>query len=74
MPTTNNTTTYRVKGMTCEHCVRAVQTEIGLIDGVQSVQVSLLNGTVTVDSTRPLPLSSITEAVDEAGYELQGQS
>lgn len=74
MTTTNSTTTYRVNGMTCEHCVRAVQTEIGLIDGVQSVHVSLLNGTVTVASTRPLSWASVSEAIDEAGYELQDRS
>lgn len=74
MDTTISTNTYWVNGMTCEHCVRAVQTEVGLIEGVRSVTVSLLNGTVTVGSIHPLPLSAIREAIDEAGYELQDQS
>jgi copper chaperone len=33
------TTTYKVTGMTCEHCVNAVTTEVSALDGVSTVQV-----------------------------------
>lgn len=65
-----NTTTYRVEGMTCEHCVRAVTTELVILPGVQSVDVDLESGAVTVTSDGPLDESAVREAVDEAGYEL----
>lgn len=64
------TTTYRVEGMTCEHCVRAVTTELVILPGVQSVDVDLESGAVTVTSNGPLDESVVREAVDEAGYEL----
>lgn len=64
--------TYEVKGMTCEHCVRAVSNEIGEIPGVQDVKVDLDSGTVEVTSEEPLDRETVTAAVDEAGYELVG--
>ncbi len=64
------TTTYRVTGMTCDHCVRAVTTELVLVPGVRSVDVDLADGAVTVTSDGPLDLDVVREAVDEAGYVL----
>ena len=66
------TTTYKVGGMTCDHCVRAVTTELVLLPGVRSVDVDLAEGAVTVTSDGPLDLEQVREAVDEAGYELEG--
>lgn len=63
-------TTYRVTGMTCEHCVRAVSTEVAAIDGVTDVQVDLPTGDVIVTSDAPLDADDVRAAVDEAGYEL----
>jgi copper chaperone CopZ len=64
------TTTYRVTGMTCDHCVRAVTTELVLVPGVRSVDIDLADGAVTVTSDGPLDLEEVREAVDEAGYAL----
>ena len=63
-------TTYRVTGMTCDHCVRAVSSEVSQIDGVTDVQVDLPIGQVTVVSDAPLDIDDVRAAVDEAGYEL----
>jgi copper chaperone CopZ len=65
------TTTYRVTGMTCDHCVRAVTTELVLMPGVRSVDVDLAEGAVTVTSDGPLDQEEVREAIDEAGYALQ---
>jgi copper chaperone len=62
--------TYRVTGMTCEHCVRAVTEEIGKLSGVTAVDVDLPSETVTVASDTPLDDTALRAAVDEAGYEL----
>lgn len=62
--------TYRVTGMTCDHCVRAVSTEVSKVPGVSDVQVDLASGGVTVRSEAPLDESTVREAVEEAGYEL----
>jgi copper chaperone len=68
------TTTYKVTGMTCEHCVNAVTSEVGALDGVDAVQVLLVPegiSTVTVTSAAPVPDPEITAALDEAGgYQL----
>ena len=63
-------TTYRVEGMTCEHCVRAVREEVGELAGVTDVQVDLATGEMAVTSSAPLEEGAVRAAVDEAGYEL----
>jgi copper ion binding protein len=68
------TKTYTVTGMTCGHCVNSVSTEVGQIPGVTDVQVDLANGAVTVTSDQPINDEAVRVAVDEAGYELVGQS
>ncbi len=62
------TATYRVEGMSCEHCVRAVSTEVGRIEGVRTVEVDLDGGSVAVTSDGPLADADVRAAVDEAGY------
>jgi copper chaperone len=68
------TTTYKVTGMTCEHCVNAVTAEVTVLDGVSAVAVQLApNGvsTVTVTSAAPLSDPEVSAALDEAGgYQL----
>ena len=66
----STTVDYQVSGMTCDHCVRAVTTELVMLSGVQSVDVNLDSGTVTVTSESPLEEALVREAIDEAGYEL----
>lgn len=63
-------TTFHVTGMTCGHCVSAVQEEVGRIDGVSAVTVELDSGAVTVTSSSPVSDAAVRDAVEEAGYEL----
>jgi copper chaperone len=61
---------YAVSGMTCEHCVNAVTTELQALDEVTDVVVSLNaegNSTVTVTSTAPVSDEQVAAALDEAG-------
>jgi copper chaperone CopZ len=60
--------TYVVEGMTCDHCVHAVRTEIGAIDGVDRVEVDLATKLVTVRG-EGIDDAAVQAAVDEAGYE-----
>jgi copper chaperone len=64
--------TYKVAGMTCDHCARSVAREVAQVDGVDDVSVDLGTGVVTVTSSADLDVAVIGEAVDEAGYELVG--
>jgi len=64
------TTTYRVQGLTCQHCVNAVTEELTALDGVQDVTVDLVVGassSVTVTSAVELTREQVTGALDEAG-------
>ena len=62
--------TFQVTGMTCGHCVAAVQEEVGAIADVTDVAVDLASGRVTVGSGRQVTTSEVAAAVDEAGYQL----
>lgn len=66
----SETSTWTVTGMTCGHCVASVTEEIGEIDGVESVDVVLETGSVTVTSDAPLDRATVEAAVSEAGYAL----
>lgn len=71
---TATTAAYPVTGMTCEHCVHAVTSELARLPGVASVTVYLVaNGVsrVAVTSDVPLAKQAVSEALDEAGgYQL----
>jgi copper chaperone len=64
------TATFQVTGMTCGHCVSSVSSEVAAVDGVTDVRVDLATGTVTVTSNEPVDQARISEAVQEAGYQL----
>jgi copper ion binding protein len=63
------TLTFRVPGMTCDHCVRAVTAEVGAIEGVTSVEIDL--GTKVVEVRGTEDVDAVRAAVDEAGYEAE---
>jgi len=62
------TATYTVTGMTCGHCVASVKEEVGAVEGVESVDVQLEGGVLTV--TGDVPADAVKAAVEEAGYEV----
>ena len=65
-----SSTDYTVRGMTCDHCAGSVTAEITKIPGVTGVQVDVAAGRVTVESAQPLSADAVSEAVEEAGYEV----
>jgi len=69
-PTFVGTETFRVEGMTCDHCRNAVTTAVSAVPGVQAVTVDIEAGSVTVSADQPVDRSDIAAAVDEAGYTL----
>jgi copper chaperone CopZ len=64
------TETYTVTGMTCGHCAASVTEEISELEGVDSVDVVVETGAVTVTSSAPLDHAAVQAAVEEAGYAL----
>jgi copper chaperone len=64
------TTTYKVTGMSCEHCVNAVTSELNNLNGVSGVTVDLVpNGVslLTITSADPIADDAVGAALDEAG-------
>ena len=66
----STTATYRVTGMTCDHCANAVTREVGALPDVTDVHVEVVSGDLTVTSTRPLSEDEVSTAIHEAGYDL----
>ena len=60
--------TYRVDGMSCEHCRVAVTGEVGQVAGVRSVDVDLETKLVRVEGAGVDP-AAVVAAIDEAGYD-----
>ena len=54
--------------MSCGHCESSIRQEVGALDGVETIEVSAADGSLSVTSVTPLPAADIIAAVDEAGY------
>lgn len=66
----DRTTTLKVSGLTCGHCVTHVTEELEAVASVKNVSVLLNKGgqsTVTVVSDTVLSDAALAEAIDEAG-------
>lgn len=71
----NATTTVRITGMTCDHCVSAVTEELKTLDSVDAVAVELNNGGISIaaiTSRSALSATEIDRAIAEAGYAVVG--
>ena len=64
------TTVYRVPGMSCGHCLEAVEGELKVVTGVESVSADLETKLVTVHGSA-LEDASLRAAIAEAGYEAE---
>jgi copper ion binding protein len=60
----------KVKGMSCQHCVKAVTKALQSLEGVKSVEVSLEKGEAKMEVERPLDIKVLDEALKKAGYEM----
>jgi copper chaperone CopZ len=62
------TTTFRVTGMSCSHCERAITDEVSKIDGVENLHVSAQTGLLSIEADTGIDDEAVLAAVDEAGY------
>ena len=62
------THTYRVAGMTCDHCKIAVSGEVSTVHGVAAVDVDLDAKVVHVHGA-DVDGAAVVAAIDEAGYD-----
>jgi copper chaperone len=61
-------TTALISGMTCAHCVRAVFTSLGGVDGIKRADVSIGKAVIEHDGT--VAPEDIRAAIAIAGYEV----
>lgn len=61
--------TLKVEGMSCGHCVKSVESSVGKLQGVESVNVDLSKGEVAVKfDSEKTSLTEIQETIEEKGY------
>ena len=60
-----NAHVYTVPDISCDHCKRAIETEVSPLDGVQAVTVDVDNKVVRVNGGDD---DAITAAIARAGY------
>lgn len=66
-------TVLRVEGMSCEHCVKAVQKAVGALPGIENVSVDLKGKTVSVKyNPEQSTLDKIKAEIDDQGYDVIG--
>ena len=63
------TTNFHVTGMTCSGCVNAVTKALNAIDGVETVNVSLVSNSATIQfDEKKTDLAHLKSAVTAGGY------
>ncbi|TFD94560.1 MULTISPECIES: copper chaperone CopZ [Jeotgalibacillus] len=64
--------TLQVKGMSCGHCVKSIEGNVGELQGVESVKVNLSSGKVdVVFQSSEVKLEQIIATIEDSGYEVQ---
>ena len=63
--------TFQVKGMSCGHCVKAVEGGLGQLEGVEQVAVELDAGTVAVAYKKDqVTIDQLKAAIEDQGYDV----
>ena len=60
---------FQVAGMSCGHCVAAIEEALQALDPAAQVQVELARGQVEVDSEQSR--EALAAAIADAGYTIQ---
>lgn len=60
---------YKVEGMSCQHCVRAITQAVQQLDPNAAVTVDLPRHKVVVDTSADS--AAVVAAIEEEGYQVQ---
>src|ERR1700748_2838513 len=61
--------TLQIEGMSCAACQHHVERALRSVPGVESASVSLFPNSAQINSTQPLEVQPLIEAVRNAGYD-----
>jgi len=65
------TVTLKVEGMSCQHCVNAVEGSLGKLEGVSTVKVELDKGTVNIDfDPEKVTKDKMKDTIEDQGYDV----
>ncbi len=62
--------TLKVEGMSCNHCVNSIETNVGELTGVSTVKVDLGKKEVAVEFDNAATLAQVKETIEDQGFEL----
>ena len=63
--------TFKVLGMSCEHCAKAVTKAVASVKGASDVSVNLKGGTVTFNyDPAAASLAAVEASIVDAGFEV----
>ncbi|WP_438311542.1 copper chaperone CopZ [Sporosarcina sp. FA9] len=62
--------TLKVEGMSCNHCVNSIETNVGKLSGVSAVKVNLGDKEVAVEFDNEATLAQIKETIEDQGFDL----
>ncbi|MBM7603035.1 copper chaperone [Metabacillus crassostreae] len=62
----------KVKGMSCDHCVKTIEENVGTLNGVDRLLVDLEEEDVVIEyNADTISLDKLKEAIEEQGYEIE---
>ncbi|HEY8348032.1 MAG TPA: cation transporter [Symbiobacteriaceae bacterium] len=62
------TSTVKISGMSCNHCVAAVKSALKDLPGIKSLEVKV--GEAVIETEGALDVEAVKNAIAEAGYEV----
>jgi len=66
-PESDQTRTYKVEGMTCALCPKAIQKSLGQVEGVKSVDIDRAAERVTITFASTVEGDTLEAAIESAG-------
>ncbi len=66
------TVTYTVPAISCGHCTHTIETEVGDLQGVQSVKAEIGSKKVTITFAEPASEEKIKALLAEINYPAEG--
>ena len=66
------TVTYTVPAISCSHCIHTIETEVGDLQGVQSVKADEATKKVVISFDTPADEAKIKTLLSEINYPVEG--
>ena len=66
------TVTYTVPAISCSHCIHTIETEVGDLQGVQSVKADEATKKVVISFDAPADETKIKALLSEIDYPVEG--